>query len=108
MLRALAKWAAKLVYIFRQEFQAATADLHGGLSANLAAEKRALIEQLTKEADDIEANITKVEAEDAGKQITLKEKYESDCERHGSEKAVKFFRDQAANGRTVADKIRSL
>ena len=57
MIRVFAKWAAKKYYVFNQEFQASTADLHAGLSLRLAGEKRALIEKLNKEADDIEANI---------------------------------------------------
>jgi hypothetical protein len=61
MIRALAKWAAKKYYVFNQEFQASTADLHAGLSLRLAGEKRELIEKLNKEADDIEANIKAVD-----------------------------------------------
>ncbi|HMH13509.1 MAG TPA: hypothetical protein VK578_10415 [Edaphobacter sp.] len=37
--------------------EAATSDLHAGLSLRLAGEKRTLIEQLNKDADEIEANI---------------------------------------------------
>jgi L-lactate utilization protein LutB len=61
MIRALSKWAAKQYYIAGQEFQAGIADLHAGLSLRLAGEKRVLIEKLNKEADDIEANIKKVD-----------------------------------------------
>jgi hypothetical protein len=61
MIRVIAGWAAKRYYIFSQEFQAKTADLHAGLSLRLAGEKRAVIEKLNKEADDIEANIKKVD-----------------------------------------------
>ncbi|HMH14712.1 MAG TPA: hypothetical protein VK578_16560 [Edaphobacter sp.] len=41
--------------------EAATSDLHAGLSLRLAGEKRALIEQLNKDADEIEANIKSVD-----------------------------------------------
>jgi hypothetical protein len=61
LLRILANWAAKKYYVFNQEFQAKTADLHAGLSLKLAAEKRALVEKLSKEADDIEASIKAVD-----------------------------------------------
>ncbi len=61
MIRLLAKWAARKYYIFSQEFQASTADLHAGLSLKLAAEKRALIGQLNKDVDEIEANIKAVD-----------------------------------------------
>jgi hypothetical protein len=129
MFRALARWWAKRKYTWKQEVEAATNDLHAGLSLRLAAEKRAQIEQLNGEADAIEENIKKVDAEDAGKEITAQEKYESDRERReaekivdskrqtakaeeenavGSEKAAKYFQGQAANNRTVADKIRAL
>jgi hypothetical protein len=52
MLRILAKWAARKYYIFSQEFQATTVDLHAGLSLRLACEKHALVEKQDKEGDD--------------------------------------------------------
>jgi len=61
MIRVLAKWWAKKQYVWKQEVEAATADLHAGLSLKLAAEKRAKIAQLNKEADDIETNIKAVD-----------------------------------------------
>src|ERR1700722_13202815 len=61
MIRLLAKRAARKHYVFSQEFQATTADLHAGLSLRLAGEKRALIEKLNKEAEDIETNIKAVD-----------------------------------------------
>jgi hypothetical protein len=61
MIRALAQWAAKKYYLFNQEYQAAIADLHAGLSLKLAGEKRALIDTLQREADAIEANIESVD-----------------------------------------------
>ena len=61
MIRVLAQWWAKRQYIWKQEVEAATAELHAGLSLKLATEKRAQIEQLNKEADDIDANIKNVD-----------------------------------------------
>ncbi len=61
MTGIIAKVIARWKYIFSQEIQAATADLHAGLSLKLAAEKRALIETLNREADEIEANIKAVD-----------------------------------------------
>jgi hypothetical protein len=61
MLQILAKWWAKKQYIWKQEVEAATNDIHVGLSLRLAGEKRALIEQLNKDADEIEANIKSVD-----------------------------------------------
>jgi hypothetical protein len=57
----MARWFAKKRYLWTQECEAATADLHAGLSLKLAAEKRAEIAQLNKEADDIETNIKAVD-----------------------------------------------
>ncbi len=179
MIRLLAKWAAKKYYVLNQEFQASTADLHAGLSLRLAGEKRALIEKLNKEAEDIEANIKKVDDQlaagyyecenghekgmcmcalpgvipivhvsgcsrdpvngkcECGKPLTFikrdlmtgQEKYEADREKteaqkiaenkratakaeednaEGSEKAAKYFQDQAKNNRTIAERIKSL
>jgi len=61
MLRIMARWFAKKRYLWTQECEAATADLHAGLSLKLAAEKRAKIVQLNKEADDIDVNIKAVD-----------------------------------------------
>ncbi len=192
MIRIFAQWAAKKYYLFNQEYQAAIADLHAGLSLKLAAEKRALIETLNREADEIEANIKAVDEKlaagywecengheyqackhgpmpdnykecdecakkpgspvlcadclerrspslccECGKPAAFikrdlmsgQEKYESDKERKeaedivkskraqakaeeenvkGSEQTVKYFKDQAKNNRTIAEKVRSL
>ena len=62
MIRLIAAWFAKKTYIFTQGFQAATAELHAGLSAKLVDEKRALVAQLNTQADAIEANIKDVDA----------------------------------------------
>lgn len=57
MFRVLAKWFAKRRYIWNQEVEAATNDLHAGLSARLISEKQQRVAQLNKEADDIEQRI---------------------------------------------------
>jgi hypothetical protein len=61
MTRIIAKVIARWKYILSQELQAATADLHAGLSLKLASEKRVLIETLNREADVIETNIKSVD-----------------------------------------------
>lgn len=61
MHRFIARIWAKQKYIFSQHSEAATNDLHAGLSLRLASEKRSLVETLNKEADDIEANIKSVD-----------------------------------------------
>jgi hypothetical protein len=57
MLRIFARFWAKRKYIFSQETEAATNDLNAGLAIKLATEKRALIEKLKSDADEIDANI---------------------------------------------------
>jgi hypothetical protein len=149
---------------------AGKADVSAALSVNLATEKRNLVDQLNKQADDIEKRIAEVAAMEengfwecenghekpsihgdfGGKDVAVdspcpacgmptkfisrdamtgQEKYESDKERgeaekivadkrtqakaeadnaENSEKTAKYFRDQAANGRQVAEKIRNI
>jgi hypothetical protein len=60
MLRIFARWFARKKYIFSQEVEAATNDLNAGLSLRLATEKRALIEKLNKEGDELDARIKQV------------------------------------------------
>jgi hypothetical protein len=67
MLRIFARYWAKKKYIFSQEVAAATNDLNAGLSLRLSTEKRALIEKLNKEADEMDARIKEVsEMEEKG------------------------------------------
>jgi hypothetical protein len=129
MYRFFAKWRAKRQYIARLEQQAATSEISAKLALNRAKEKRALIEQLTNEAEAIEANI-KAESEKPEYQtLQGQEKYEADREKREAEKIVeskrqqakqeavdveegektaKHFISEAANSRLVADKIRAI
>ena len=67
MLRIFARWWARKKYVLSQEVEAATNDLNAGLSLRLATEKRALIENLKKEADEMDARIRQVsEMEEKG------------------------------------------
>ena len=116
-------------YIFKEFCEAALADLQADLASQRANEKRALVLQANKESDGIEENIKRVAAEDAGKEISPKEKYENDRERNeaekivaskrqfakqqeeeakGSDDTVKMFRKQAAKSREVAERLRRL
>lgn len=61
MLRFLARPVAKLKYRWRQEAEAATNELQAKLAESLADERTALVAQLTKEADDMDARIKEVE-----------------------------------------------
>jgi hypothetical protein len=129
MTRLLARFWAKRRYIFNQELEAATSDLNAGLSARRAREKRDLVAQLNAEADAIEEHIKLKEDSDEYKALAGQDKYEGDQEKkaaqkiaeskrqlaaeeekliEGGEAAAKHFRQQAANGRTTAEKLRSL
>src|ERR1039458_923880 len=67
MLRIFARWWARKKYVLSQEVEAATNDLNAGLSLRLSTEKRALIEKLNKEADEMDARIKQVsEMEEKG------------------------------------------
>jgi hypothetical protein len=129
MIRFFARIWAKKKYVWRLEVEAATAELSALLSANRAAEKRALAEQLNKEADAIEQNIKTEEATPEYQALEGQEKYEADREKREAEKIVESKRQQAAqeskavtdgeataqhfraranNSRVVADKIRAV
>src|SRR3954468_7198032 len=95
MIRMLARFWAKRRYIWRQESEAALNDLNAAVSLQRAKDKRDLIVQLNKEAEDIEKNIEKVAAEDASTEMTAKERYEADQERKDAEKIAKSKRDYA-------------
>jgi hypothetical protein len=92
MLRAIAKWYARRVYIWQLEFEAGKSDVNAAIAKRNADETRKLAEQLNtdadvldKEADAIQANIKEVEAEeqkrfqtDEYKKLTKQEQYEDD------------------------------
>jgi hypothetical protein len=96
MISFFAKWRAKRAYRFKLKLEAATNDINAQLAMNRAKEKRAYIEQLNREADDIEANIAKEEATDEYKALAGQEKYEADREKDDAKKI-------AAEKRRTAD-----
>lgn len=130
MLRIIAKWWAKRRYIWKEEFEAGVAELNAKAALSQAQDKRDLIAQVTKEADIIEDNIKRVAAEDATKELTGQEKYESDRERKDAEKILEskrqmaekvlpaeikkhgetanHFHRQAAQSRAFADRLKRL
>lgn len=59
MIRPIARFIAKRQYMFKLEDEATTQDVNAQLATNRAQENRAFIVQLNKEADDIDANISK-------------------------------------------------
>jgi hypothetical protein len=62
MIRFFAKWRAKRADRWKLELEAANRDVNAQLAENRAKEKRAFVDQLNREADDIETNIAKEEA----------------------------------------------
>jgi dGTP triphosphohydrolase len=109
--------------------EAATHDLNASLSALRAKEKRGLVAQLNAEADAIDEHIKTQEESEECKALAGQEKYEADQEKKaaqkiaeskrqaaaseaemisGGEATAKHFRQQAANGRATAEKLRKL
>jgi hypothetical protein len=62
MIRFFAKRRAKREYVTKLELESATNEINAQLAENRAKEKRALVDQLNREADDIDTNIAKEEA----------------------------------------------
>jgi hypothetical protein len=129
MLRTLARFWAKRRYIWHQELEAANHDLNASLSAVRAKEKHALVAQLNADADAIDANIKTQEDSEEYKALTGQAKYEADKEKkdaeniaeskraqakeeekmiEGGEGTAKHFRQQAANVRATAERLRKL
>jgi len=129
MIRFFARFWAKRRYIWHQELEAANHDLNASLSALRAKEKRPVVAQLNADADGIDANIKTQEESEEYKALTGQEKYEADKEKkaaqdiaeskrrtateeqkliEGGEATAKHFRQQAANGRATAEKLRKL
>jgi hypothetical protein len=59
-LHPMIRFFAKREYRKKLELAAATNDINAQLAENRAKEKRAYVDQLNREADDIEANIADV------------------------------------------------
>jgi hypothetical protein len=57
MLRTFARWYAMRKYLYREEFEAAVAEINASAARYRATETRAAIARTRKEADDIDANI---------------------------------------------------
>jgi hypothetical protein len=129
MIRFIARFAARLQYIWKLEIEGHTNDVNAELAVKRAKEKRAYVEQLNREADEIAENISREEQTDAYKALSGQEKYEADREKADAQKIVaekrrvaaeeetkasegeqtaEYFRGMAKNSRIVADKIRAL
>ena len=89
------------------ELEAATNDINAQLAENRAKEKRAFVDQLNREADDIDANIVKEEATDEYKALTGQEKYEADKEKDDAKKIAANKRQQAEQEATTKTRMRA-
>jgi hypothetical protein len=104
-------------------------EMNAGLSARRADEKRKLVAQLNAEADAIDKQISEGQQSEEYKTLAGQDKYEADREKNDAKKiaesmrqlaeeeaknaengesTAKHFRQQAANGRATADRIRKL
>lgn len=83
MLRMFARWWARKKYVLSQEVEAATNDLNAGLSLRLSTEKRALIEKLNKEADEMDARIKEVSEMEEKGFYSCENGHENASARHG-------------------------
>jgi cobalamin biosynthesis Mg chelatase CobN len=61
MIRAYAKWKAKLEYVLKEEKEAAVLELNARAAQYHAGKRREEIKKLTAEADAIEASIKRVD-----------------------------------------------
>jgi hypothetical protein len=64
MIRLIAKWYAKLSYVFSLEIEGGKSDINAAIAKQNAEETRRIAAQLTAEADELEKNIKDVEAEE--------------------------------------------
>jgi len=95
MLRALAKWWARITYIWQLEFEAGKSDVNAAVAKRNADQVRNAVEQLNAEADAIEANVKKVEAEEEARKKTDAYQKLSAQETHEDERASKKEKDGA-------------
>jgi hypothetical protein len=85
---------ARRKYQFKEEFDAAVADLQADLAADRAREKLKLAAQLVKEAEAIEENIRMEEATPEYQALRSKEKYEAEQEKKDAEKIAASKRQE--------------
>jgi len=129
MIRFIARFVAKRQYIFKLEKEGQVNELNARVALKNATDRRSLIDQLNREADDIDANIAKEEETEEYKALTGQEKYEADREKDEAkkiaaekrraaeaeainvsegEKTAQMLRNMAQSSFLLADKIRKL
>jgi hypothetical protein len=95
LLNFWTKWRAKRALLHKYEFEAALTDWNAALSLDRAEEKRKLIARFSTDANTIEQNIAKEEAEPEYQNLAGQEKYEADREKNEAKKVVADYRAQA-------------
>jgi hypothetical protein len=95
MLRGIAKWWAKLSYIFSLETEAAKNEINGATAKRNAEEKRKLVLQLNSEADAIYENMKKVEKEEEERRAGEEYQKLSKQDQYEDERAAKKEKDDA-------------
>jgi hypothetical protein len=129
MLKLLATWWATRKYLFNEYVEAETNDIKARVVESRIKDMKADAKQLVSEAEAIEENIKKVEADTEYQALEGQLKYEADKEKREAEKiaaskrqtakqaednvaqmsdTIKFFRRNAAAGRETAERVRNL
>jgi hypothetical protein len=93
MLKFLARRWARIEYVFTLEREAAKSDINAAVATKNAHGHRTLADQLNAEADAVEANIAKVEAEEAMRKSAPEYQKLTKQEQYEDEKASKKEKD---------------
>ena len=95
MIRILTKWWAKLSYLWALETEAHKSLINAGTAKVNADEKRRLVAQLNAEADEIEANIKDVEAQEEVRKSAPEYRAFTPKEQYDDQQASKAEKDAA-------------
>jgi hypothetical protein len=104
MIRFIAQILARWNYIFTLEFESAKSEVNARLAERNTNEKRKLFARLNQEANDIEASIKSVEAEEEKRKNSLENTALTPQEKYEDERAATKERQDAEN--MVAEKRR--
>jgi predicted nucleic acid-binding Zn-ribbon protein len=95
MIRILTKWWAKLSYLWALETEAHKSLINADTAKVNADEKRRLVAQLNAEADEIEANIKDVEAQEEVRKSAPEYRAFTPKEQYDDQQASKAEKDAA-------------
>ena len=129
MFQFIAKFYAKRRYLWKESVEAELNELGARISAQNADDKRAVVVQLTADAEAIDKSIAAGMEEESYKKLEGQEKYKADQERKEAEKladgkrqlakqlegeieehmkTVDYFRKIATSHRNLAESVRRL